>query len=156
PRAADRGLENPHRGQSAGLRQAVRQPLGDGAAPGPAPAPTLVAPPRFSILTPVYETPAGVLRKTLRSVLRQTWEDWELCLVDDGSSEPHVREILSALAAADPRVRVELRAENAGIVPTSNDALAMAEGEFVALLDHDDTLHPEALACVAAAIDANP
>ncbi len=112
--------------------------------------------PRFSILTPIYETPAGVLRKMLASVRRQSHRDWELCLVDDGSSAAHVRETLDAAAAADPRIRVEYRAENAGIVAASNDALAMARGEFVALLDHDDTLHPDALAHVAAAIDSRP
>jgi glycosyltransferase involved in cell wall biosynthesis len=58
-----------------------------------------VASPRFSILTPVYETPADVLRKMLRSVRRQSCGDWELCLVDDGSKQPHVREILDAAAA---------------------------------------------------------
>jgi glycosyltransferase involved in cell wall biosynthesis len=114
------------------------------------------ATPRFSIVTPVYETPEDVLRKMLRSVLRQTCGAWELCLVDDGSQQPHVRAVLDAVQAADPRIRVHFREENAGIVPASNDALAMASGEFVALLDHDDTLHPEALAHVAAAIDANP
>lgn len=112
--------------------------------------------PRFSIVTPVYETPPGVLKKMLRSVLRQSWEDWELCLVDDGSKEPQVRQILDKAAAADPRIRVEYRTENAGIVAASNDALAMAQGEFIALLDHDDALHPDALAHVAAAIDGNP
>jgi glycosyltransferase involved in cell wall biosynthesis len=112
--------------------------------------------PRFSIVTPVYETPAGVLRKMLRSVLRQTCEDWELCLVDDGSKGPQVRQILERARAADPRIRVEFREANAGIVAASNDGLAMAGGEFIALLDHDDVLHPEALARVAAAIDANP
>jgi GT2 family glycosyltransferase len=112
--------------------------------------------PRFSILTPVYRTPPGVLRKMLRSVLRQTETDWELCLVDDGSEDPAVREILEAAAAADPRVRVQYRETNAGIVPASNDALAMARGEFACLLDHDDELHPDALAEVAAAIDRTP
>ena len=53
-----------------------------------------MAGPRFSILTPVYETPSDVLRKMLRSVQRQSFEDWELCLVDDGSRQPHVRGIL--------------------------------------------------------------
>lgn len=112
--------------------------------------------PRFSIVTPIYETPAGVLHKMLRSVLRQGYEDWELCLVDDGSREPHVREILQGYEARDPRIRVEFRETNEGIVPTSNEALAMAQGEFIALLDHDDLLHPDALAHVAAAIDADP
>lgn len=112
--------------------------------------------PRFSILTPVYETPPAVLRKMLRSVARQGETDWEHCLVDDGSQAPHVREMLDVAAAADPRVRVVHRERNAGIVAASNDALAMAEGEFVVLLDHDDLLHPDALIEVAEAIDAAP
>lgn len=112
--------------------------------------------PRFSIVTPVYETPPGVLRKMLRSVLRQSCGDWELCLVDDGSKQPHVRRILGRAEAGDPRVRVRYREANEGIVAASNEALEMAKGEFVALLDHDDLLHPDALAHVAAAIDANP
>jgi GT2 family glycosyltransferase len=115
-----------------------------------------VATPRFSILTPVYETPPGVLRKMLRSVERQSFGDWELCLVDDGSKDPGVRQILDAAAAKDPRIRVEYRASNAGIVAASNDALAMARGEFVCLLDHDDALHPDALAHVAEAIERTP
>ncbi|HEX9967904.1 MAG TPA: glycosyltransferase [Solirubrobacterales bacterium] len=112
--------------------------------------------PRFSILTPVHETPAPVLRKMMRSVRRQSFDAWELCLVDDGSRQPHVRQILAAAAAADPRVRVVHREENGGIVAASNDALALARGEFVALLDHDDELHPDALALVANALGAEP
>jgi O-antigen biosynthesis protein len=112
--------------------------------------------PRFSILTPVYETPPGVLRKMLRSVVRQSNGDWEHCLVDDGSTAPHVREILDAAAATDPRLRVSYREENAGIVAASNDALEMAIGEFIVLLDHDDLLHPDALAEVADAVAAAP
>lgn len=104
----------------------------------------------------MYETPAGVLRAMLDSVLRQSFGDWELCLVDDASPAPHVAEVLAAAAAADARVRVETRAENGGIVAASNDALAMAGGEFVALLDHDDELHPKALAEVDAALRARP
>jgi GT2 family glycosyltransferase len=115
-----------------------------------------VATPRFSILTPVYETPAGVLHKMLRSVRRQSFGDWELCLVDDGSQQPHVREILDRARAKDARIRVERRESNGGIVASSNDSLAMARGDFLALLDHDDVLHPDALAHVAEAIDHNP
>lgn len=113
-----------------------------------------MAAPRFSILTPVYETPAAVLQKMLHSVRRQSFADWELCLVDDGSKHPHVRQILEE-ARRDPRIKVEYSAGNGGIVAASNAALAMANGEFLALLDHDDTLHPDALAHVAEAIDAN-
>jgi GT2 family glycosyltransferase len=115
-----------------------------------------VAEPRFSILTPVYETPARVLRAMLRSVRRQGFRDWELCLVDDASTEPHVAAILGAAQRRDPRIRLARRGENGGIVVASNDALAMARGEFVVLLDHDDKLHPEALALVAAALDREP
>jgi GT2 family glycosyltransferase len=115
-----------------------------------------VAEPRFSIVTPVYETPAGVLRAMLKSVRRQGFGDWELCLVDDSSAQPHVGEILDAAARDDLRIRVARREENGGIVAASNDALAMARGEFVVLLDHDDKLHPDALELVEEALAADP
>jgi GT2 family glycosyltransferase len=115
-----------------------------------------LAAPRFSIVTPVYETPTAVLWLAVESVLAQTFENWELCLVDDRSPSPRVRELLDACAAMDPRIRVEHRAENGGIVASSNTALAMASGEFVALLDHDDRLHPDALALVHEALLDTP
>jgi glycosyltransferase involved in cell wall biosynthesis len=115
-----------------------------------------VANPRFSVVTPVYETPSKILWLTIESVLSQTFEDWELCLVDDCSPSPRVREVLDAIAATDPRVRIEHRAENGGIVAASNTALEMARGEFIALLDHDDRLHPDALARVDEALLADP
>jgi len=115
-----------------------------------------VASPRFSIVTPVYETPAPVLRAMLRSVRRQRCGDWELCLVDDASAQPHVAALLKRAQRRDPRIRIHRREANGGIVAASNDALAMAKGEFIALLDHDDKLHPEALTLVAAALAAEP
>jgi GT2 family glycosyltransferase len=115
-----------------------------------------LAAPRFSIVTPVYETPAGVLRAMLRSVRRQRFRDWELCVVDDASAQPHVAEILAAAQRREPRIRVRHRDANGGIVASSNEALAMARGEFVVLLDHDDKLHPDALSLVAEALDRDP
>lgn len=112
--------------------------------------------PFFSIVTPVYNTPADVLEAMLGSVRKQRYKDWELCLVNDCSTEPHIQGMLAQAAAEDQRIRVETRETNGGIVAASNDALAMAQGEFVALLDHDDELHPAALARVAAAIAAAP
>src|SRR4051794_34440873 len=112
--------------------------------------------PLFSIVTPVFNTPADVLEAMLGSVRAQSFEDWELCLVDDCSSEPHVIQMLERAQGEEPRVKVARREENGGIVAASNDALAIAEGEFVALLDHDDELHPKALERVAAAIAASP
>jgi GT2 family glycosyltransferase len=110
----------------------------------------------FSILTPVYETPAHVLRAMLRSVRRQRFRDWELCLVDDCSRRSRVRRILDRAQRGDPRIRVHYRESNGGIVAASNDALEMARGEFVVLLDHDDTLHPDALSRLDEAIRATP
>jgi O-antigen biosynthesis protein len=111
-----------------------------------------LARPRFSIVTPVYETPADVLWEMLESVRRQSFGDWELCLVDDASPSPRVRQALDRVAAEDSRVRVSHRIENGGIVAASNDALAVAKGEFLVLLDHDDELHPDALRLIDAAI----
>ncbi len=113
-------------------------------------------PPRFSIVTPVYDTPASVLKSMLRSVRKQSFDDWELCLVDDASPSPHVRPLLEAAQQDDPRIHVRFREENGGIVAASNDALTMTSGEFIALLDHDDKLHPDALAHVDEAIVAAP
>jgi O-antigen biosynthesis protein len=115
-----------------------------------------VTEPRFSVITPVYDTPVDVLGAMLESVRAQTFGDWELCLVDDCSPQPHVVEMLERAQREDERIRFTRREENGGIVAASNDALAMARGEFVALLDHDDELHPDALAHVHEALLANP
>jgi O-antigen biosynthesis protein len=120
---------------------------------GTAPA---AAAPLFSIVTPVYNPPVDVLRSTIESVLAQTYADWELVLVDDHSPDDRVREVLREFAAADARVRVIERETNGHIVVASNDGLAAARGEFIALLDHDDLLVPEALEKVKAVIDRVP
>ena len=112
--------------------------------------------PRFSIVTPVYNPPPGVLTDMLRSVREQSFTDWEHCIVDDSSSERHVRKALDQAGRDDPRVRVSYRSQNGGIVAASNDALGIASGEFVVLLDHDDELRPDALQLVDEAIAAHP
>jgi glycosyltransferase involved in cell wall biosynthesis len=112
--------------------------------------------PRFSIITPVHQPPPDILQAMLRSVTTQSFRDWELCIVDDGSRSPEVRRLIDAAAADDPRIRAAHRADNGGIVVASNDALDMARGEFVVLLDHDDELHPDALALVDEALTAQP
>ena len=101
--------------------------------------------PRFSIITPIYETPPAILDALLATVQNQTYADWELCLADDGSQAPHIRTVLAAASAADPRIKVLHREQNGGIVAASNDCLDLATGEFVAFLDHDDELVPHAL-----------
>lgn len=112
--------------------------------------------PLFSIVLPVYRVPTGVLRATLASVTGQTWRDWEVCVAfaEEPGSENHL--LLQELAAADPRIRIEVLADNGGISRNSNAALAIARGEFVALLDHDDELTPWALHDMAQAIARHP
>jgi glycosyltransferase involved in cell wall biosynthesis len=115
-----------------------------------------VSAPLISVLTPVYDPPVSALRAAIGSVRRQTFADWELVLVDDSSPSLAVRALLEDAAASDPRIRVITRVENGGIVASSGDALAAATGRFVALLDHDDLLTPDALAVVAQVIADEP
>ena len=100
---------------------------------------------QFSIITPVFNPSREAFEECVKSVLTQTYADWQWCLVDDHSSHGWVQQRLSDLQALDPRIRVHFREVNGGIVAASNDALSLASGEFVALLDHDDALHPAAL-----------
>ncbi|MBM4102226.1 MAG: glycosyltransferase [Phycisphaerae bacterium] len=111
--------------------------------------------PRFSIVTPVHNPPRNAFEECIQSVFSQTAEDWEWCLVDDCSPKPWVKERLLQLQAHDPRIRVFLREKNCGIVAASNDALSMAEGDFVAFLDNDDVLHGHALAKVDEVLRSN-
>ncbi|MFP5328384.1 MAG: glycosyltransferase family 2 protein [Acidimicrobiia bacterium] len=112
--------------------------------------------PLFSVVTPVYDPPADVLRQAIESVRAQTFTDWELLLVDDASPSAAVRDVLAEAARSDDRIRVEYRKDNGGIVAATNDALRTARGEWVAFLDHDDLYHPDALAKVAEAIGSHP
>lgn len=108
--------------------------------------------PLFSILVPVFDTPERYLRELVASVRAQTFEDWELVVVDDGSVAAHVRAVLAELAAGDGRITVEHLAANAGIVAASARALKLASGRWVALVDHDDELAPTALERCAEAV----
>jgi len=114
------------------------------------------APPLVSILMPVHDPAPRVLDAALRSVRSQLYPHWELCIVDDASTDPAVPRRLAAHAAADPRIRVMRRAANGHIARATNDALAMARGAYVAFLDHDDTLAETALFHVAEAVRADP
>jgi O-antigen biosynthesis protein len=101
--------------------------------------------PLVSILIPVHNTDARWLRAAIESVQAQTYEHWELCLVNDASTVLHVKPLLDEYAARDSRIRVKHLARNEGIAGATNHALALAVGEFVGLLDHDDELSPDAL-----------
>jgi GT2 family glycosyltransferase len=112
--------------------------------------------PKISIITPVYEPPESYLRAAIESVIAQIYPNWELCVANDASPSPYVRAVLDEYAAIDPRIKVVNRSENGNISRASNSALAVADGEFVALLDHDDMLTPDALFEVVAALNADP
>ncbi len=112
--------------------------------------------PTFSVITPVYNTDPRWLRACVDSVRAQIYPHWQLYLVDDASTRPDTRALLDALAEQDRRITVIRRRENGHISRASNDGLAAATGEFIALLDHDDTLAPEALAAMAEAINTSP
>lgn len=112
--------------------------------------------PLFSIVVPTYETPAEVLEPFLDSVIAQSYPHWELCIADDASGQPHVRRILEHYAAADPRIRLSFRPENGHIAEATNTALDMAIGDFICLMDHDDTIAPNALYEFARLLDRDP
>jgi O-antigen biosynthesis protein len=112
--------------------------------------------PFFSVLTPVYNPPIEALKAAIESVRAQTFRDWELILVDDASPSDAVRSLLARAAREDERITVIERAANGGIVASSNDAVQAAQGQFLALLDHDDLLAPQALERVHAALAAAP
>ncbi len=112
--------------------------------------------PLISVLTPVHDPPPDMLEEAIASVVGQTFAEWELCLVDDGSTNPQITAALQRHAAADPRIHLTRRSTPGGISVATNAALELATGEYIALLDHDDTLTPDALQAVADRIAAQP
>jgi GT2 family glycosyltransferase len=112
--------------------------------------------PTFSVVTPVYNVPAELLERCVMSVLHQTYPHWELCLVDDSSTWAHIRPLLEQLAQRDQRIKVRFGEQNGGIAAASNEALALAGGDFVVFLDNDDELAPHALFSIAAQLQHTP
>ena len=117
------------------VKQAANQPAG----------------PLISIVVPLYNTPQQFLVELLDSVQNQSYRNWELCMVDAGQDET-VGQTVKARAASDPRIRYRKLDKNDGIAGNTNQGFAMVKGDYVALLDHDDILHPCALWYVAQAI----
>jgi GT2 family glycosyltransferase len=111
--------------------------------------------PLVSVVMPAYDTDPAWLQAAVRSLRNQTYDRWELCIADDASSKASTRKALRRLARRDARVKVGFLDRNVGISGASNAALELAEGEFVALLDHDDELKPNALLEVAKALNSD-
>ena len=112
--------------------------------------------PTISIVMPVYNTDEAWLRRAIESIRNQVYPHWELCVCDDGSSQAQVADLLTAFAQDDTRIHVHYNEKNTGIAGASNQALALATGEFVGLLDHDDELSPDALFEVVRYLNAHP
>ena len=112
--------------------------------------------PKISVLVPVYKVPLAVVQEMVDSVRFQSYDNWELCLLHADTGALETAEFLSRLAQTDERVKVQLAEENLGISGNSNKALGLVTGEFIALLDHDDTLAPFALFEVAKLLNEQP
>lgn len=101
---------------------------------------------KFSVLVPLYNTPESFLKAMIESVQAQTYKNWELCLADGSDSEhSFVGEICKNYADGDKRIKYEKLERNLGISENTNACIRMATGEYIALFDHDDLLHPSAL-----------
>jgi glycosyltransferase involved in cell wall biosynthesis len=105
---------------------------------------------------PVYNTDPRWLNIAIQSVQSQLYPNWELCLSDDASTLDRVRDVLRGFGRQDPRIRISLRESNGNISANSNSALALASGQFIALMDADDALPEHALYWVAKEIIAHP
>jgi O-antigen biosynthesis protein len=112
--------------------------------------------PKISLLVPVYNTPANFLDEMLASVCAQTYHNWELCVVDGASDRADTLATLQRWVLRESRIRLERLEENLGISENSNRALALATGDFIACIDHDDLLAPSALYEIAKAIGDFP
>jgi len=112
--------------------------------------------PKISVVVPVFNTPRKFLEEMIDSVSGQIYGNWELCIADDASTNSEVRNVLKKAMSEDPRIRVIFRKENGHIAEATNSALEIATGEYVAFLDHDDTLSPDALLHVTECVYRNP
>ncbi len=98
--------------------------------------------PVLSLILPVYKLPLGILKETINSVFQQTYSNWELCIAYADISNRQTIQYLKNLSSQDNRIKIDLMPENKGISGNSNVSLAIATGEFIVLLDHDDLLSP--------------
>ena len=116
----------------------------------------LAQPPLISVVMPVFNPKPEWLQEAIASVQGQVYPHWQLCIADDCSTDPLVRQVLENAQATDSRVEVVFRQENGHISRSSNSALNLVRGNWVALLDHDDLLPPEALVWVARTVLERP
>lgn len=109
--------------------------------------------PKFSVVVPLYHTPAKFLKDLVRSMMYQSYANWELCLVNASPEDVHLTSLLENWAMRDKRIRVIRLEKNLGIAQNTNAGIAASTGEFIAFQDHDDFLEPDALFCYADALN---
>lgn len=112
--------------------------------------------PLISIVMPTYNTPESFLRECIESVQLQSYDNWQLCIADDASTNTNVVKIIKEYADKDSRIILVKRPKNGHISAATNSAIEVAKGEFISLLDHDDVLWPNALFEVASVINEHP
>ncbi len=101
--------------------------------------------PLISVITPIFDTPVQHLEEAVDSVLAQAYENWQLVLVDDGSTDTELLKMLPRVGARDQRLTLASLGKHEGISAASNHGLSLARGEWVTFLDHDDLLEPDAI-----------
>jgi GT2 family glycosyltransferase len=112
--------------------------------------------PKISIVVPTYNTPLKFLSEMIKSVVDQTYPNWELCIADGASTQGHVKFALSAFKRRDPRIKVKFLKKNGGTACNTNVAIALSSGEYIAFLDHDDILPASSLYEIVKTINEYP
>jgi glycosyltransferase involved in cell wall biosynthesis len=112
--------------------------------------------PKISVVVPVYNIARQWLERAIDSVREQVYENWELCIADDASPKPHIKQILQRYQKEDNRIDVVYLEINQGMSGSSNQALALATGEYIALLDHDDELSRDSLFEIVKLLNRHP
>ena len=95
------------------------------------------------------------LREAIGSILDQSYPHWELCVVNDGSTNRDIHDFLSQLSYADSRITYSMRDSNGGIAIATNAAIELSSGEFLVFVDHDDTIEPSALSVINSYVISN-
>jgi len=112
--------------------------------------------PKISIIVPVYNPPLKLLQEAIESVREQLYENWELCIADDRSTDPKIAKLLTLYASKDERIKFKIREENGHISACSNTALELVTGDYILLMDHDDLLSANCLSEVVEYINQHP
>ena len=112
--------------------------------------------PKFSIIMPIYRTNELYLREAVASISNQIYSNWELLLIDDGSGQQSITELLERFNSAEARVRIIQRTANMGVSYSTNEGIDASVGDYVVFVDHDDFLEPDALFWIADAVNRDP